>query len=429
MQRILSFEQGPPLSGPLRFFLTAPLFLALAALLLLWQAEAGLASRWAPATLALTHLLTLGMLAMAMVGALLQILPVVAGVEVARPRLTATVVHLCLAAGTLLLAAGFVSGQALLFQLALPLLLAGFGWLLAAVLLGMLRAQPAGAAATVTAIRLALVSLLLTAGLGAALASVFAWGVALPVMLLTDLHAAWGLLGWVGLLVIGVAYQVIPMFQVTPQYPRRVTAWLAWAAFALLAAWSALSAAGIGGRWPGVPLAAAFGGFAALTLYLLAKRKRPKPDVTTLFWALAMASLLLGALLYCLPPHLFGEAQPLLLGILFIVGFAASAVNGMLYKIVPFLVWYHLQSVPGLERKAVPNVRQIVGERAALLQFGLHFAGCALLAAAVAGPAALARPAAFLLAVSACQLGVNPAGAARLYRRLCAGAGSALVTA
>ena len=276
MQRILSFEQGPPLSGPLRFFLTAPLFLALAALLLLWQAEAGLASRWAPATLALTHLLTLGMLAMAMVGALLQILPVVAGVEVARPRLTATVVHLCLAAGTLLLAAGFVSGQALLFQLALPLLLAGFGWLLAAVLLGMLRAQPAGAAATVTAIRLALVSLLLTAGLGAALASVFAWGVALPVMLLTDLHAAWGLLGWVGLLVIGVAYQVIPMFQVTPQYPRRVTAWLAWAAFALLAAWSALSAAGVGGRWPGVPLAGAFGGVPGPGLFPLRPRERPQ---------------------------------------------------------------------------------------------------------------------------------------------------------
>lgn len=429
MQRVLSFEQGPPLWGPLRFFLTAPLFLALAALLLLWQAEAGLTSRWAPAALALTHLLTLGMLAMVMVGALLQILPVVAGVEVARPRLTAAAVHLCLAAGTLLLATGFVSGQPLLFRLALPLLLAGFGWLLAAVFIGMLRAQPAGAAATVTAIRLALVSLLLTAALGSALAGVFGWGLALPVVPLTDLHAAWGLLGWVGLLVIGVAYQVIPMFQVTPLYPRPVTVWLAWAAFALLAAWSALSLAGIGGRWSGLPLAAVFGGFAALTLYLLAKRKRPKPDVTTLFWRLAMASLLSCALLYCLPSQTFGAARPLLLGILFLVGFASSAVNGMLYKIVPFLVWYHLQSVPGLERKAVPNVRQIVGERAALLQFGLHLAGCALLAAAVAAPAALARPAAFLLAVSACMLALNLAGAARLYRRLCAGAGSALVAA
>src|SRR5690606_34430780 len=203
----------------------------------------------------------------------------------------------------------------------------------------------------------------------------------------------------------------------------------AWAVFALLAVWSALSVAGIGGRWPGVPLAAAFGGFAALTLYLLAKRKRPKPDVTTLFWGLAMASLLMCALLYCLPPQALGAAQPLLLGILFIVGFAASAVNGMLYKIVPFLVWYHLQSVPGLERKAVPNVRQIVGERAAMQQFGLHLAGCALLAAAVAAPAALARPAALLLAVSACKLAFNLLGAARLYRRLYAGTGSSLVAA
>lgn len=42
--------------------------------------------RWSPATLALTHLITLGYLAMIMLGALLQILPVVLGVPVPQVR-------------------------------------------------------------------------------------------------------------------------------------------------------------------------------------------------------------------------------------------------------------------------------------------------------------------------------------------------------
>jgi hypothetical protein len=35
-------------------------------------------------------------------------------------------------------------------------------------------------------------------------------------------HVSFGLLGWVLLLVIGVAYQVVPMFQLTPPYPPRL---------------------------------------------------------------------------------------------------------------------------------------------------------------------------------------------------------------
>jgi len=74
----LSFEQAPPFALPLRFFLTAPLFLLAAAGLIVWAPEA-LASRWTPQALALTHALTLGFLAMVMLGALMQMLPVVAG--------------------------------------------------------------------------------------------------------------------------------------------------------------------------------------------------------------------------------------------------------------------------------------------------------------------------------------------------------------
>jgi len=81
MQALLSFAQAPPFAAPFRFFLTAPLFAMLAGMLLLWTGPGLLASRWTPAALALTHLITVGFLLQVMLGAMIQILPVVAGAK------------------------------------------------------------------------------------------------------------------------------------------------------------------------------------------------------------------------------------------------------------------------------------------------------------------------------------------------------------
>ena len=53
---MLSFENAPPFSAPLRFFLTAPLFAVLAGLLLVIEGPVVFASRWTPGALAATHL-------------------------------------------------------------------------------------------------------------------------------------------------------------------------------------------------------------------------------------------------------------------------------------------------------------------------------------------------------------------------------------
>ena len=118
MQALLSFDQSPPLSAPVRFFLTAPLYLVLAGLLAVFEGEALLASRWTPVALAMTHLLTLGFMLQVMLGALIQILPVLAGANLPRPLLVAGLLHPVLNLGTLLLVAGFLLGSALAMQLA-----------------------------------------------------------------------------------------------------------------------------------------------------------------------------------------------------------------------------------------------------------------------------------------------------------------------
>ena len=82
MQAMLAFENAPPLTAPLRFFLTAPLFGLLAGLLIAVEGADIFASRWMPGALAATHLMTVGFMLQVMLGALIQILPVVAGAKV-----------------------------------------------------------------------------------------------------------------------------------------------------------------------------------------------------------------------------------------------------------------------------------------------------------------------------------------------------------
>ncbi|WP_136417249.1 hypothetical protein [Herbaspirillum sp. ST 5-3] len=420
MQRVLSFEQTPPLSVPLRFFLTAPLFAVAAGLLLLWQGPEALVSRWTPATLALTHLLTLGFLAMCMIGALLQILPVVAGIDIPHSKLTAGVAHALLTSGVLALVVGFLLSSSAFFKLALPLLLLAFGWLLLAGLRGVWFA-PDGKE-MLTAIRLALSALGIVVVLGITAASGFAWPLPLPLMQITDIHAGWGLLGWVGLLIVGISYQVVPMFQVTPTYPRIVTKWLAKTVFALIAIWSIAEVLGFPGNPLSALLAILFAAFACTTFYLLWQRKRPKPDPTTLFWRAGLASLL-GAAALWLAGRLFPQlaatsAYPLTLGVLFIVGFAYSIVNGMLYKIVPFLVWYHLQNQLAGGCTKAPNVKQIVPDKVAQKQFRVHLLALVLLTASTLWPQWLSQLAALAFVASSGWLWLNIWKAARIYRNM-----------
>lgn len=422
MQRALSFDQNPPLALPMRYFLSAPLFAALAAALLLWQGDAALASRWTPATLALTHLLTLGCLSMTMVGALLQMLPVVAGVGLPHARPVAVIVHIALCAGTLLLASAFWLETPVLFQLALAALLTALCLLLVACTVGLWQQHASGATATVAAIRLSLAALAITIVLGGLLAGALAWPelLSLPLPALTDIHAMWGLFGWVGLLVVGVAFQVVPMFQVTEPYPQWLTRSFTTILFLLLLACS------IGAtlqqpqeRWFHAAAQSAivggYGLFAAITLALLARRKRPKADPTTLFWRTAMGSLLAALVLWLLPAPAGDATHPLALGVLFIAGFALTTVNGMLYKIVPFLTWYHLQEAIG---RGAPNVNKIIPERHARVQFALHLTALVLLLAACYLPHQLARPAGAAMCASCLMLWFNLLQVMRMYRRL-----------
>ncbi len=373
---MLSTDQAPPISVPLRFFAVAPLFLLLAAWLIAQSMTDGinpLDNMHSPAMLAATHCITLGFMALVMMGAIQQILPVVVGSPMPASRLVAWFTLLPLVTGTLSLCGGFMLSQPGLLHLAWGLLSLAFVIFISASLTSL--ALAAAKNATKNAILMAVLALAGTITLGAWMAHGYADGVPLDYRQLATAHISLGLGGWVMLLIIGVSYQVVPMFQLTPNYPARLANTLPPALLAALLSslvarqfqLMTISELAEGAFW----LLAI--GFAAITLRLQSHRKRRVADATLSFFRLGMVSLLCAAMLSMLAmiPTIHAYFRSLSI-ILFICGFAISVIHGMLYKIVPFLVWFHL--FRGGITQNVPNMKEIIPEVWIWRHYWLHIA-------------------------------------------------------
>jgi len=275
-------------------------------------------------------------------------------------------------------------------------------------------------------IGLAIISLIITVLLGLWLAVGYLWDGVQLARSFTDTHLIWGLLGWVGILVITVAYEVVPMFQLTPPYPKLVTRLLVPIHIIALVLWSGWIVApdSMLPRIGGIVLALSLSLFAFLTIWLQIKRKKIQADGVVWFWRSGMLSVLIVICLWS-----YGQVstefsqQPsheMLLGILFLLGFAVGVINGMLYKIIPFLVWLHL-SVKVTEfkvsRRMVPNIKKVIPDDMARLQFWFHLATLLMFVLAVFLPNWFLLPAALIFAISNALLLRNLLQALQLYSR------------
>jgi|TARA_B100000315_G_scaffold37563_2_gene32146 hypothetical protein len=356
--------------------LAAPFLAVLAGVVFLFYPEA-LVNRGTPAALAITHLVTLGFISMVMAGALQQLLPVLAGVKLQKPNLFSLMLFLGVLSGTLLLCGGFLWLMPVLLACGAAIVMASCLFLIVSVLIALLRSD---ASRHITVgMKLALLAFTVTLGLGGWLAA----GYSVPAVpldrQLTGLHLQWGILGWTGLLVITVSYQVVPMFQVTPKYPSVVRSCLS-SVILMALILIMLNHFLVGSRWTALVLEAvllvAFTGYAGLTLRLQQLRRRKVPDVTLDYWRVGLIALILAFAVASLDEAIPGlRGMKPLMGILFIAGFAMSVINGMLYKIVPFLVWLHLTNAVDMRNRwhlKIPNMKQIIPEQHARHQFRLH---------------------------------------------------------
>ncbi|OHC61491.1 MAG: hypothetical protein A2040_11730 [Rhodocyclales bacterium GWA2_65_19] len=418
MHPSLSFDQAPPISVPYRFFLVAPWFGVMAGILLAWSGGDALVSRWTPEALALTHLIAVGFMLQAMCGAVFQFIPVAVGGNVWRPTLVANIVQPLLLLAALLLVAGLLFTRPGLLSAAAPLFLLATGGFVAVVALALWQTPATGM--TLWAMRMAIGGLAVTVVLGALLAEALALGLSVPIVELADIHLAWGLAGWALMLLAGVSYYVVPMFQLTRPYPLWFTRWFGPLLLLLLLAWSSRLLLE-DPRWSlaiALSLLALLSAYAGMTLWLQYTRRRKVHDATSVGFRIANLSVLAFAISgagFLLYPELAADPRfAVWLGVLAFAGVFVSAITGMMYKIVPFLNWLHLQRL-GAPLSAVPNMNKMIPVEAMTGQLRLHVLAVSLLLAAVWLPG-LTRLAGAALAVSFAWMGWNLAGAVRRYQ-------------
>lgn len=391
MQGLLSFDQAPPLGVPMRFFLTAPFFGMAAAVLLLASGPPMLLSRWTPTALAFTHLLTAGFMLQVMLGALQQLFPVALGANFRQPERTARWVHAGITLGAACLVGAFLTQLSWLFDGAALLLGLGVARFLGGAVQA-LRGVDWRTSPTARGFWVALAGLAVTVGLGLALAGSLASGApTLPLLLLTQLHVSWGFLVWCGVLLGTVALIVVPMFLVTPEFPRPFARYFAMGVLAGTVAWSA----GVLAQWeladaiPGTATVMALVAFCGLTLRLLSRSKRGKRETLHRFWQLSLVSTVVASALWMVqvlsPTVAQWHGTPFLLATLVLMGGCGSVMMGMLYKIVPFLVWQHLQNL-GRGQVLAPNMKKVIPQARMDRQFHLHTLSCVLLLATCVWP-------------------------------------------
>ncbi|HRQ58226.1 MAG TPA: hypothetical protein PLN31_12465 [Azoarcus taiwanensis] len=374
----LGYDATPPISAPLRYFLTAPFFGMLAGLLLLISPDV-LVSRWTPGALALTHLATLGFMVMVMVGALFQILPVVCGAAIPMAGRIALAVHLLLVGGTVALATGLYKMSPPILTVAAALLGMALSVFLLSAMIGL--SKVGSGTGSQRDVRLALIGLGVAALLGLSLALTRAQGLPLPMFSMLQLHLGWALLGGAGLLLAATSWIVVPMFQITPSYPRAMirfwalscTGALTLWSISVLLEWKILSLILLG------LIVALTALFLFTTLVVIGKTRRSHPDASYRLFRLGIWSLIAG--LVCLLSTLVSDAPMLriLAGVLIIYGGFVSVIEAMLYKIVPFLAWLHLTQ-SGIK---APNVRQLQPEDGTRNQLRIHTVALVILLMAV----------------------------------------------
>jgi len=385
----LSFTALPPIDLPFRFFISAPLFVIACAFLVLFSGEIIWFSRWNPRMLALTHGFTLGFLTMVMMGALLQLLPVIGGIGIAKPRLIASTSHIFYTLGVIALMISLINANDRLTVTALVLLGLGLGVYLTAVIWVLMKKISQGD--SINGFRIAITCLVLLLLLGGLLL-VNKLGINLPFVMIdkhiTDIHALLGLVGWASILIIAVSFQVLSMFHVAPSMPKYIRQYLAITTFTFLMMYIVYEELALSFIFISHAI------FAVTLFYVIKQRKRKVPDTSIKYWQLAAGTLLLLNVLYFLPDGVYQPEQTflpftlpdktMLLTSIFIYFYLLTVIQGMLLKILPFLSYTHLQQRCLLDFSAmqfIPHMHAFLSKKHGLVLYYLHLiSGISLLA-------------------------------------------------
>lgn len=403
----LSLEQAPPFSAPLKFFLTAPIFSLLASLVILFN---GTITIHEPSTIALLHTITIGFMIMVMFGALQQMLPVVAGAVIKNIVFVSNFVYIFLIVGIISLFFGFYLYEKIFIFIAVTSLSLAILFFIFATLKELIKIKQKSyiIIAMILSISFLFFAFLIATHLSISHAT----------SNISDNHYSFALLhynliffGWIFMLIVGITFQVVPMFWVATAYTQKEQKIIIYTIFTLLIFY-------IINTFLALELGSIFklfmSGIAFYYIYLTGKklqnRKRKLRDESVIYWQSGLYFFAFG-LLYWLFLTIF-ELPEIVVGVAF-GGFIISIMNGMLYKIVPFLTWFHLSSKGVFD---IPTMREMINDKRVIAQRYLHTISFILLIVALLIENFLVvKLASLLFALSNILLFLNLYSAVKIY--------------
>jgi hypothetical protein len=227
-------------------------------------------------------------------------------------------------------------------------------------------------------------------------------------------HAHLGGLGFFVMMIVAVSYKLIPMFTLSEVQSARRAGWSL-----------ALLNAGLAGTFVTVLISSAWKilfasvVLAGLALYgcevfaVLRRRKRRNLDWGLKYFLTAIAALfpvtMLGVVLAWpgLPQSSFTAKLENLYGFLAFIGVVTFAILGVLYKIVPFLVWYASYS-KAIGRSKVPSLANLYSPALQAVGYWLFLASLSVTSVAIAlGHESCVRAGCILLLASVAVFTVN----------------------
>ncbi len=392
--------RSPALGLIAPFFLAAPLGLVLAGVLLATADGDSFVAVNLPRNVAVTHGIAVGWLTTAIMGATYQLAPVVLGgglwsTNIVRVQLAVHLVAVPLFVLSVLRwnvvwmggSGALLYASLLLYTLNIAVALRrGTAWSLPR---GFLAASTAFLAVNMT-VGLAYVGTLQPGHVW--------FGITLGRI---SAHAHMGLVGWLSLTVMGVGYQLVPMFNVINHTRPR----FGWQVLAITAASTGAASAGLSTDPAAIVrlvlavlLAIGPALWALDQLMMMRRRTRRRVDIqgraTWLSIGFLGLAILLGLGASLGTPATTGEEPArwlLAYGAAGLLGWFGSTLVGNSYKILSFLVWYHRYR-PLVGRQPVPVATEIYSERMATAVLLVNGLGTlVLVAACLAGSLALLR--------------------------------------
>ncbi len=373
-QNGLSLDQAPPISVILGLFLLGGIFGVVGGFSILYYGS----SIFDPAStgaIVTIHIFSLGAMMSFMLGALFQMLPVIAGVVLASPIPKANLTKVLLILGLLSLVVGFISHAGFLFIFATVFLGSMLLYVSIAMMTRLIKIPNHSASSG--GMLLALLSMFVFVVM--ALYMTTAYGQMHNGALfaqLKEVHYAYALFGWVALLIVSISFQTVEMFYVTPRYPKLLSRYMPVSIFTLilLMSVSILVDSSLTSILR-VFIYLIFAAYGIMTLVRLSQRKRPLADATVWFWRIGMGSLTGSMVLLTIDTFVNQQIIFDIASVLF-ASFIFSVLFAMFYKIVPFLTWFHLNAQGYL---TAPMMHEVIHPKTAKKHMWIHLASIASL--------------------------------------------------